>query len=741
MKFLRSYTILAFLWCFGYTASSQNIDTREDVYLSVNSSHLLAGETLRYSAFVLDKKTGKPSQLSQLLYVELIDRKGEAVFRHKLLIEKGQASADFFIPTLLHTDSYQLIAFSQWMRNFDDYFNVPVIIINPYENPGDSLLIKSTQNVVKVYPEGGAIIGNHDNRLVIKAVRSDGLPVSLPIRLVDDQNSTIAMASTDQTGYGTIEFKAEHNRDYQLIYEDGKGAFQFTPLEMAKPKAASLRIQKASGRINIMLKAAEEVKQTFRLSIDNSLKQVFEDDILTNQDYDITTANWQHGIYRARVMQGNLTISERIFYVGEASQLNIFSPEELITHSKDSVHKVWLTGDQIALATLSIRKNLSFENKNRTLRAYRSFGMLKGWENIPQTILHQNTIDDFLISSNWKSDLPHPSKNGIFAPEIRGEVFCGDVLFDNETPKILPLIAYGITGQDFQLNIAQPDSLGHFYIQVPPQSESRKAYFSLIMDTSKVTYRIHGKFLDTYPKLAFPDVRLTDEQIKEVAARSVNTQIMNAYYQADSNLSVLTQPSDFDYDFYYTLDDYNRFPLMYEHFYEYVPYVSAKSFSDKIKIHIRNLPPNPLPPLILIDGVPTDSKRILDFSPYRVQSFGIINHRFFYGPMVSDGVLVLHTFEGDLQGFEPGHYSMRFDYKGVQRAATPLIFDWNKKSTKIPRYQEELIWMPNWSNSTDEKSMINFGSSQVPGMYTMKLEGIDKDGSPVSISKSIAIDE
>ncbi|NAY90822.1 hypothetical protein GTQ34_02730 [Muricauda sp. JGD-17] len=122
---------------------------QEAVYLQHNESLVFSGENLLYKFYCLDKATKSLSQISKIGYVSLINKEGDIIFSHKLNLQSGKGSGDFFVPTSIPTGSYKLLGYSEWMKNIpqEHFFQSDVYIVNPYqpvpavylEEPKDSL--------------------------------------------------------------------------------------------------------------------------------------------------------------------------------------------------------------------------------------------------------------------------------------------------------------------------------------------------------------------------------------------------------------------------------------------------------------------------------------------------------------------------------------------------------------------------------------------------------------------------
>ena len=118
--------------------SQEKIDYKklqsEEVNLQTNGAVFLSGETVYISAFSFLGSSSRPSPLSKILYVTLVDDAGEEVNFQKIAMNKGRGNGDLFLGTSLKTGHYKLIAYTRWMLNFgkQHFFEKDLILINPY---------------------------------------------------------------------------------------------------------------------------------------------------------------------------------------------------------------------------------------------------------------------------------------------------------------------------------------------------------------------------------------------------------------------------------------------------------------------------------------------------------------------------------------------------------------------------------------------------------------------------------
>ena len=125
-----------------FAANEKNTTTatNESIYMNVNSTSFVTGETLFYKIYCLNPTQFTQSYVSKIAYVELVASEQKVVFNHKIFLENGTGQGDFFIPPSVPTGNYKLIAYTKWMLNKTNAksFEVDVTIINPFQNDNEN---------------------------------------------------------------------------------------------------------------------------------------------------------------------------------------------------------------------------------------------------------------------------------------------------------------------------------------------------------------------------------------------------------------------------------------------------------------------------------------------------------------------------------------------------------------------------------------------------------------------------
>lgn len=106
---------------------------REKIYLHVDKSVYVPGEIIWFKADVVDASTNKPTSVSRISYIEVLDDQNNPVLQGKVGLDDGSGNGAFMLPSSLKTGSYIIRAYTALMKNFSpaNYFHQSITVINP----------------------------------------------------------------------------------------------------------------------------------------------------------------------------------------------------------------------------------------------------------------------------------------------------------------------------------------------------------------------------------------------------------------------------------------------------------------------------------------------------------------------------------------------------------------------------------------------------------------------------------
>ena len=94
---------------------------QEKVYVHLDNTCYFVGDTIWYKGYVTRSDKGTLTDLSKILYVELLTPDGFLVERQQLEMPNGTANGAFVLTDSLYAGYYELRAYTRWMLNFGQY--------------------------------------------------------------------------------------------------------------------------------------------------------------------------------------------------------------------------------------------------------------------------------------------------------------------------------------------------------------------------------------------------------------------------------------------------------------------------------------------------------------------------------------------------------------------------------------------------------------------------------------------
>ena len=261
----RLYTLLLLLTLMTMNLTAGSLDdirqaleqsgttqVQEKVYIHTDNECYFVGDTLWYKAYVVRADRLVPTDMSRILYVELLSPDGLLVERQNIIVSgRGHTCGQFVLPDSLYSGYYELRAYTRWMLNFnvghqrysrhdtwyfynqdmaadffrtwDDLYSRVLPVYSKSERPGDYDVRRMYQRpkqdlpqpkkdrlLVTFYPEGGHLIAGVENRVAFEAVDQYGEAVSISGQL--DGNGRQQTIRTEHMGRGVFTVTPQDKR-------------------------------------------------------------------------------------------------------------------------------------------------------------------------------------------------------------------------------------------------------------------------------------------------------------------------------------------------------------------------------------------------------------------------------------------------------------------------------------------------------------------------------------------------
>ena len=136
-------------------------------------------------------------------------------------------------------------------------------------------------------------------------------------------------------------------------------------------------------------------------------------------------------------------------------------------------------------------------------------------------------------------------------------------------------------------------------------------------------------------------------------------------------------------------------------------------------------------PLTLFNGVPVfDPNKIMKYDPLKVREIDVVKSKYFFGPLVSNGVINFITYEPDASMLSDLN-AVILEYDGMQYERefySPVYENEEQLSSHMPDFRNVLYWAPNIYTSAQGQAEIKFFTSDMKGKYIVVLQGMTEDG-------------
>lgn len=271
-------------------------DAREVVYVHLNKSTYIKGESIGFTAYVLDKKDKKPSLVTTNLYVSIEDDKNNVLQKKLLKVENGVASNIIELDSSFTSGYYTFKAYTNWMRNFNEqnYFIESVRIIDPKVQ--EYIETARVENAIdaQFLPEGGHLLNGVVNNVGVVLKDSKGYGIASVKGEVRDQNENlITQFEVNQFGIGKFPLLAEIGNSYKVSLSYLNKDYSFTLNEKIEPIGITLSLVNHKNKAIVSLVTNKEsLKQIknkpYSLTVHNGEK-IEALDIIFNKDLDILT--------------------------------------------------------------------------------------------------------------------------------------------------------------------------------------------------------------------------------------------------------------------------------------------------------------------------------------------------------------------------------------------------------------------------------------------------------------------
>ena len=481
---------------------------QEKVYLHFDNTAYYMGEKMWFKAYVIRSDNNRPTSVSKVLYVELLDRTGNVIDTQKLPIDKlGQADGTFNLNKVLAGGFYEVRAYTRYMLNWDSswLFSRVFPIFEAPEKEGDYSVSslggadwqpreselknanKKTKNdKVTFFPEGGHLVNNLPCRVAFEVRDKNGLPVNGEGELLDGDVKVCDVRTSDE-GRGVFAFTPQTGKKYMLKLKSDKGKSYEQELPMAENVGCNIHVQQKNHSWNLDLTTSANLSSDslgIVLTAHGALKHLGVVASSRQLSLALPDSAVADGVNRVSVIdqQGQI-LADRLFFQYPRTMIDSIGvqvKEKALLPSQNinlSFHTRPSTIFSLSIRDVGKEKNVSsLDCANWLLLA----GELHGYVAYPDYYLesddeaHRQAADLLMMVQGWRrydlSQMIGKKKFEILYPVEKGLSIIGKLVAPNKKQSVanqnLRFRLFNEFGQTLTGN-ATTDSQGYYTMMVP----------------------------------------------------------------------------------------------------------------------------------------------------------------------------------------------------------------------------------------------------------------------------------
>ena len=296
---LRSRSTSSVLSYIQKAMNFNKVVPQEKVYLHFDNMGYFENETLWFKAYVTRTDNGHLSDLSKVLYVELLNPSGDIVKTCKYPVDSlGVSHGDIKLDSLLTSGYYEVRAYTRYMTNWGtnavfsrvfpifkapkkegDYSDLTIRTMHfeardPNNRTSDDSLYQKaiddgiyTRDLlktisVKFYPEGGDLVAGKKCRVAMLAVDDNGHPHEGEGFVMNERGDVLASVKTDTLGRGLFELVPDTGKlTFQMrnLKKSTRRSVQYFTLPEAKKEGCTLHVDAVNENMLATLQCTDKM--------------------------------------------------------------------------------------------------------------------------------------------------------------------------------------------------------------------------------------------------------------------------------------------------------------------------------------------------------------------------------------------------------------------------------------------------------------------------------------------------
>lgn len=680
-------------------AQVENFIFNEKLELETDHTTYLSGEEIKFSCITYDYILQTAIKVSKIAYVEFLTFDNNIIAQSKIELKNSCGNGSIQIPKELPTGIYYIRAHTNYMKNFskNDYALNSITIINPLIPKNNNFKPLLNDNFdCTLYPEGGNIIFNRDNKIACVFKGNNSSPV---VAVITDQNdSIIEKLSTNSLGIASTKLFPTNDKQYFIKAMNNEHS-KLNKKVIINSKAIAITFLDKNDT-SIVFKINSYSYSNYPLNFNavykNSiikLLSVSKNDTIISIDRN----KIPYGLINFQLEKNKNIISHR--WINNIRTENIPISLKLEKNSFNTREEILLELQNLSIekelyysiSFINIDSNCKQQYKDQTIKS-----VIKG-ELYPyisklaiplNSILNDSLLLDQTLLTFSENTFPINAKNTSYKsmkhiPELMDDVTHGKIIIKENNSIDQPHILQANIDSIANIQIAYPDSVGNFYFPVKNKIISSEIAFTTSSNkTHSIT--IEDEFSQDFISITQEPVYVDPKLQSNIQQRLVNLQILDLYMNNNLNDTINKQPFYIKPDKVLKMNEYPKFINFEQFVFEVLPWVTINKRNEQKVILISYKGSDKIigfNPLYLIDGIPVfNSNEILELECKYLFSASVVYDKVFFQNMHFDGIIDIKTIEGNA--------SILPNNKNLIKTRFITTTSSNKKAPKIPEQHQ-----------------------------------------------------
>jgi hypothetical protein len=731
----------------------------EELYVVTDRDIYISGENVCLKVFSLNRLTHKPSDLSKVVYISLLDHSANPVVQVKIGLNGSSGSGKFTLPDTLRTGSYFIGSCTHWMQNYspDFYSYKKISVVNPFQKI-DQFKIRSHEPVADTiifYPESGRIVLGCKTNIGFRCLDKNMDPLEVNGSIVNGKNDTLCRVATNKSGYGLFSIHPEDTDKLYLIPSARSLSAKSFSLPAVSSEGISFTIENNKEQQMMKIRILKSLGfngsgRRFYLVYNTFSIPPFIKEFVPGKDTEITLQkiSLPPGLASLSITDDNEQILAKRFIYNKIPEpvfkVRVAKTDFLIRDQvRVEISSENQTGDPVE-SDLTVSVVKSFAHSDADVNSLCSFIQIPGPAGDNLGIGYSDINDQLIFysgSEGFFSGTDNPGTEPKYLPEPEGHLVSGTIL-STTTGKPLPGedLILSIVGKSALCKFTKTDENGAFNFNIKESGNREIVIQPLRSDLNNYYIEINNPFPMTFNKYQPAPFFIDTGKIDAINSAVISMQVNALYEPMRSNGSVKTKqidkPAFYGQPQYEVLlADFIELTSLKEVIKELVPvaFIDTRKGKNTFNL-ITNLPgKNYLTnPFILVDGVAFyNHDAVIKIPPAEIEKIDVLNSRYYISDISLEGIIDIKTKKGNLSvaGLEMPVFRQEFEAPSSGTGfRAPEYLNAGQKNSRIPDLRNTLYWNPDIRTDRNGKAYTEFYTSDEGGSYTITVEGITKAG-------------